>query len=189
MFGNRLGCVVCFIWETVILDRCHSDSLVEGCQLCARHRHRRPQAYSPALAFAFSLTRCWLTDGSKKLSPSSLWYGTALAHERYLDSSQIIFGINMIAISNGIGAQPHCSRSFDRLSDLRWVVPIQTNSFLATRKAWSRRNSRNGFCSTYRLDLKFAAERELWGSGMSCRLTYTRRLRALTLLIYDALYA
>src|SRR5262245_15158200 len=24
MFGNRLGCVVRFIWETVILDRCHS---------------------------------------------------------------------------------------------------------------------------------------------------------------------
>jgi len=35
MFANRLGCVVCCIWETVILDRCHSDSLVERCQLCA----------------------------------------------------------------------------------------------------------------------------------------------------------
>src|SRR5262245_10655206 len=39
--------------------------------VCARHRHLRPQAYSPALAFGFSLTRCWLTDGSKspRLSP------------------------------------------------------------------------------------------------------------------------
>src|SRR5262245_53624664 len=186
MFGNRLGCVVCFIWETVILDRCHSDSLVEGCQLCARHRHRRPQAYSPALAFAFSLTGCWLTDGSKKLSPVSLWYGTALTHERYLNSSQTISGINMIAISYGTGAQPHCSGSFDHLSDLRWMVPVQTKSVLATRKAWVRRYSCNGFCSTYRLDLRFAPkqgseDRNELQPYVHWKIT---RLRALTLLVY-----